>query len=283
MTNTLKIDISKIPNPEIKDVLTIFDTAFQKFEIEFYLVGARARDLWFSANEIPPHRFTRDIDFAILIPNISKFEELTGYLNETEEFSLIENVPHRVSYIKNGMLIDLIPFGGIEKAGYTHFNDRFDTRISVLGMNEVFENSIEAHLSDKLKIRLATLPGLCILKLIAWHNKPEIRQHDVEDVYSIILNFFSIESDEIYEKHLDLFDDNFEIQDTGARVLGRQMAEIILPSEELTDIIVNLLEKNTDEPDKSRMGLIIAEKYDTKVNTVVELLRSMLKGIKERY
>jgi hypothetical protein len=31
------------------------------------------------------------------------------------------------------------------------------------------------------------------------------------------------------------------------------------------------------------MGMIIAEKYDTEVNTAVELLRSMLTGIKEKY
>jgi predicted nucleotidyltransferase len=144
---------------------------------------------------------TRDIDFAILVPDIVKFKELTGYLSDTGKFDMIEDVPHRVIFIKNGMFIDLIPFGGIEKSGYTHFNDRFDTRISVLGMQEVFKKSVEAHISDEVKIRLATLPGLCILKLLAWNDKPEMRQYDIEDIYSIILNFFDIESDKIYEKH----------------------------------------------------------------------------------
>ncbi len=284
MTNILEIDFSKIPNPEIKDVLLSLDKAFREFGIDFYLIGARARDLWFSANEIPPHRFTRDIDFAILVPDIAKFKELTGYLSETGEFNLMEDVPHRMIFIKNRMLIDLMPFGEIEKSGYTHFNDRFDTRISVLGMQEVFEKSVEAHLSDIVKLRLATLPGLCILKLIAWNDKPEIRQHDIEDIYSIILNFFDIESDKIYEKHLDLFDDdNFEIQNAGARVMGRQIADIIDQSDKLKERIISILEDNTSNHENSNMGMIIAEKYDTEVNTAVELLRSMLTGIKEKY
>ncbi len=57
--------------PEITVMLAALERGFEEFGIDFYLIGAVARDIWMNAvNKIAPRRTTGDIDFAILI-NVS--------------------------------------------------------------------------------------------------------------------------------------------------------------------------------------------------------------------
>ena len=45
--NTYKINYEQLrQNPEITDMLSALERGFEKFEIDFYLVGAVARDVW---------------------------------------------------------------------------------------------------------------------------------------------------------------------------------------------------------------------------------------------
>ncbi|MBX2951948.1 MAG: hypothetical protein KF870_05555 [Leadbetterella sp.] len=54
--------------PEISEMLSALERGFEKFDIDFYLVGVVARDVWMSGiNRIAPRRTTGDIDFAVLI------------------------------------------------------------------------------------------------------------------------------------------------------------------------------------------------------------------------
>ena len=49
---------------QLSEMLSALERGLKKFEIDFYLFGAVARDLWMSAiNNIPPSRITGDIDF----------------------------------------------------------------------------------------------------------------------------------------------------------------------------------------------------------------------------
>ena len=49
---------------------------------------------------------------------------------------------------------------------------------------------------------MATLSGLCILKLVSWKDKPEIRKKDIDDLVNIVEHYFDLESEEIYSKIL---------------------------------------------------------------------------------
>jgi predicted nucleotidyltransferase len=167
MTNTLKIDSGKIPNLEVRDVIHSLNKVFENLGIEYYIIGARSRDFWFSAHDLPLHRFTRDIDFAVLVTGMDHYNQLIQALEKTGQIELVENIPHRLTFIKDNFMVDLLPFGKIGESGYVHFKDKIDTQLSILGFNEVFDCKIVADFGDDLQIKLATLPGLCILKLLA--------------------------------------------------------------------------------------------------------------------
>jgi predicted nucleotidyltransferase len=279
--NCLKIDTSNLPDKHFKELIIILENAFRKLGMDFYLIGARVRDLWFNINGIQPKRFTYDVDFAVLVSNIKEFEQLIQYLEKTGDFKVHQKEPYRLVFIKNNYYVDLLPFGEIEEAYYTHITNLFNTKISVLGLKEVFDKSIKVYLDNDLQIKIASLPGLCILKLISWDDRKAERERDLVDLYSVIHNYFDFESEEIYNKHLDLFDDsgNFNRINVGAKVLGRQMADILVQSEKLKDRIITILRQNTVNIENSRMGTIIASKYNMDLTTVVKLLKDLLSGI----
>src|SRR6476620_10775272 len=99
--------------PGITEMLSALERGFEKFRIDFYLVGAVARDVWMSGiNKIAPRRTTADIDFAVLINDKGTYEALKDYLINTERF-----YPYRgnafVLIWKDKTEVDLLPFGAI--------------------------------------------------------------------------------------------------------------------------------------------------------------------------
>jgi predicted nucleotidyltransferase len=74
--------MNEITNANVKEVISVLNRAFTEFGIDFYLIGAKARDYWFDANKIPIIRGTYDIDFAVLVPDIQHFENLKIKLKE---------------------------------------------------------------------------------------------------------------------------------------------------------------------------------------------------------
>ena len=86
--NSYKINYEQLrQQPEITTVLFALERGFKIFNIDFYLVGAVARDVWMSGiNKIIPRRTKGDIDFAVLINDKGTYEALKEYLVNTEGF-----------------------------------------------------------------------------------------------------------------------------------------------------------------------------------------------------
>ena len=83
MSNILKIPLNKIRQEgNLKELLEAIERGFKRFSIDFYLVGATARDVWMrGVHEYTPKRATSDIDFAIMIKDSDQFDELKRVLN----------------------------------------------------------------------------------------------------------------------------------------------------------------------------------------------------------
>jgi len=83
---TYKINYNQLSQqPGITEMLYALQRGLEKFGIDFYLVGAVARNVWMTGiNNIAPRRTTGDIDFAVLINNNGVYEALKKYLIITE-------------------------------------------------------------------------------------------------------------------------------------------------------------------------------------------------------
>lgn len=264
-------------------MLTALERGFKKFAIDFYLVGAVARDVWMSAiNDIPPSRITGDIDFAVFINDNGTYEALKNYLIETEGFHPYKGNAFVLVW-KSFVQVDLLPFGEIEgKGSHVTVEGTGLIEVSVPGFKEIYDAGLpEAELEGKHHFKFCTLPGIVLLKLMAFEDRPEVRRDDIKDISKILKHFFDMYAEEIYTNHLDLFGQNQELDILAAHVMGRDMAKIARLNEELFARISALLDKNTMSPATSDISKIMAEFFENTVQDSMEMLIEIKAGFLE--
>lgn len=275
--STYRINFKKLrQRPDFLEMLAALERGFKKFHVDFYLVGAVARDIWMTAiNEIPSGRITRDIDFAVFIEDKGTYEKLKRYLVEIEHFQPSKE-NNFVLLWQGRMQVDLLPFGNIEdENAKLSIEGTGGTSLNMPGFMEIYESGLpELELEGEHRFKFCTLPGIVILKLIAWEDRPEIRRDDLRDILTILTHFFEMYTDQIYEHHSDLFGgDEFGLNLIAARVMGREMKKIAIRNEKLYERLTNLLEKNTMDVNTSEIGKIMANWGNT---TVAESLKPLL-------
>lgn len=103
-----------ILNPAVAEMLKIMENIFREFEVDFFLVGALARDIRLSAHEsFAAKRRTNDVDIAILLDAEEKFYAIKEALLNTGHFKESSYKAIKLIY-KDSIELDLLPFGEIE-------------------------------------------------------------------------------------------------------------------------------------------------------------------------
>lgn len=275
--NSYKINYEQLrQQPEITTILFALERGFKIFNIDFYLVGAVARDVWMSGiNKIAPRRTTGDIDFAVLINDKGTYEALKEYLVNTEGFHPYKSNSFVLIW-KDKTEVDLLPFGAIENQGGRVIADGLGlTNISLQGFTEVYEEGLpELDLEGEHQFKFCTLPGIVLLKMIAWEDRPEKRRDDIKDISDILNHFFNMYDNEIWENHHDLFgQDDADLKNIAARVMGREMGKIAKRNEKLRSRIAGILNANTNDIANSPMAAIMVEYFENTIEQNVLLLQ----------
>ena len=282
--STYRINFKQLrQRPDFLEMLVALERGFKKFHVDFYLVGAVARDVWMTAiNAIPPSRITRDIDFAIFIEDKGTYQKLKRYLIEIEHFHPSKENTFVLLW-QGRMQVDLLPFGNIDdKNEKVSFEGTGLTSLNMPGFMEIYESGLpELDLEGEHRFKFCTLPGIVILKLIAWEDRPEIRRDDLKDILIILTHFFEMYTDQIYAHHSDLFGDNdFGLNLIASRVMGREMKKIAIRNEKLNERLTNLLEKNTMDVKTSEIGKIMANWANTTVDESLKPLLEIQRGFR---
>ena len=283
MSNLLTIPFNKIRSEgNYKEILEALERGFSKFGIDFYLVGATARDVWMKGvHEMLPKRATSDIDFGIMIKDSDIFADLKNYLIEVEGF-----VPYRenafVLIWKDKTQVDLIPFGKLEKQGVATVKGTGFISMNVEGFKEVYEEAAEEIQTDDInKFKVCTLAGIVILKLIAWDDRPEMRGDDIDDIAEIIKNYFHFNSEAIWENHSDLFTDDNNLDDIASQYLGREIGKIVSGNPKLIERIKLILGKGLADSNSNNLDELLASESDETIDFSRSLISHILAGIKE--
>jgi predicted nucleotidyltransferase len=273
-------DFNKIrQDKSILKILEALERGFERFGIDFYLIGAVAREVWMTGlKNIIPRRATTDIDFAVLMKDSADFAAFKSYLLEVEGFSAYSGNAF-VVIAPGGRQIDILPFGEIEKEGKVTVTGTGMTTIYVDGMKEVYEEGIPSFtFEEKITFKVCTLPGIVLLKLIAWDDRPEMRLGDLTDIADILYHFFNIYDEMIWAAHNDLFDDQQELITISARVLGRQMGKILRRNPALNQRIMNLLPAS-GLAKATEIATIMATSLDQTIDQTTALLSAIEAGI----
>lgn len=282
--STYKINFKQLrQQPQLSEMLSALERGLNKFDIDFYLVGAVARDLWMSAiNDIPPSRITGDIDFAVFIDDRGTYDNLKKYLIEVEGFSPYKGNAFVLVW-KGFIQVDLLPFGEIEdkNAGVTIEGSGL-TSLNMPGFKEIYDDGLPVvELEEIHKFKFCTLPGIVILKLVAWQDRPEIRRDDIKDVSNILKHFFDMYAEEIFENHNDLFgSEEAELNLIAARVMGREMSKIAKRNESLFNRLQKLLEINSNNND-SEMAKIMLEFFANTIEDNIKVIQQIKEGYLE--
>ena len=174
--------------------------------------------------------------------------------------------------------IDLLPFGEVEENYTINFNERY-TDLHVLGFREVMEEAVQVEIEEKIA-NIPPLPGMVILKLIAWSDRPEERGDDLTDILRIIHHYFDLKWDEIVEQHYDILDkEPFDQLLIAAEVLGRNSRLYLQKSKAISTRILKVLESNLVDVSKSAIAREWARRLDTDVTYAFTLLSAFQKGI----
>lgn len=280
MKNTSNKTYRELSLPYFKEVFIIIDKVCYDMGIEYYLIGAQARNFHLLQNGITPSRGTQDIDFAVMLPEMKGYEEMKNHFVENGFRKVYE--PYRLIHDKTNTVIDLLPFGEIEEEGTVTFTER-ETELSVIGMKEVNVYKVNADM-EEITIKVSPLEGIVILKLISYSEKPE-RQKDLDDISEILSYYFEINQERFYTYHLDIVDDieseNF-VQLAGARLMGRDMKKILVLSEKLSKQIEATIQNELTEKTGSITQYFLSKSIFKDYELIKNIFSQLLRGIKEQ-
>lgn len=279
MTDISEKTYRELAWPYYREVFLALDSLCREMHIEYYLLGAQARNFHLLESNIQPARGTRDIDFAVMLPQMEDYDRLKQLLIMKGFKEVTE--PYRLIHIQTDTIIDLLPFGEIEEEGTVKFTDR-KTELSVLGIKEVNESAFEVDL-DGITFKVSPLEGLVILKLISFSEKPE-RRKDLDDISEILRNYFDINQSRFYEEHIDLIDEltpeDFMIL-AGARLMGRDMKKITSRSVKLTHDIQKIIGNELNEKTGSITQYFLSRHHFRDYDLIRNIFTQLQIGIQE--
>jgi len=200
--------------------------------IHCFITGALARDLWIAHHlGIETGRQTEDADFAMAVPNWESFHALRKELLDSGEYREVPRAPvHRLRH-RNGIPIDLVPFGGVERreTRTIAWPPGNDFVMSVFGFREAASQTVEVRFPGNATGRVVTLPALAVLKLDAWTDR-HVRepQKDAYDLQMIIRNYADLNrEDRLYHDNPYLLGSPADYELAGAWLLGKDMAGLL--------------------------------------------------------
>ncbi len=274
--------------------LALFETlseAAGSLGMPFFVVGATARDLIFGLGHgLPSRRATLDKDFGVRLASWDEFEKLKESLFTSGQFKQDKEI-QRLLY-RGELLVDILPFGEIARAkGEIRWPPDEDVVTSTVGFEDAYRAALEVRVraSPPLDILVASTPGLTILKLVSWADRPEVRSKDAIDLAQILEWYLDADNyGRLLEAHMDLVDiEGFDYVRAGARLLGRDIAAIG-EAETIGGIREILAKETTDQGQHRLIQDMMAgrgpsdEESENRFDALRTLLRQLGKGIEDR-
>ncbi|HUU49506.1 MAG TPA: nucleotidyl transferase AbiEii/AbiGii toxin family protein [Nitrospinota bacterium] len=270
--NKILFDISEKIEPSFVDALYEFNKVASSLDIPFFIVGATARDFILEyCFGIKSPRMTRDIDLGIVVANWDKFNRLSKTLLSNNNFSKDKE---KQRYIFKDVFIDIVPFGPIsDKDKKISWPPEHEIIMSTLGFKEAYDSSVNVKLSSEpeLYVKLPTLPGLAIMKLISWKEKYPARKRDAEDLLFIMNKYEEAGNlDRLYETESTLFiEEGSNARLACIRLLGRDMAKI--SNTDTLEVIKKILDVETCDESKYHLVTHMVGRNDNFDEILIQL------------
>jgi predicted nucleotidyltransferase len=271
-------------NPLLKELLQKLTNYFQSIGSDFYIIGATARDIILSGiHKQASARRTADLDIAIAIKDWDKFNQISEELCKMEGFTKDPKLTQRFNFQKV-YDIDIVPFGEIaQKDNTIYWPPEEQFAMSVAGYTEVADNTLDITIDNDLSVKVASLPGIFILKLAAFNDRKNETNKDADDLAFIIENYLEINELRAVEEHYDIYEaENFNTFTAGATLLGKDIITILGGNVETKNTFIQIMEEELKLEEESPLINQIIETHTTiKYDMAVEALNSLLQELKK--
>ena len=249
------ISSKNLNNPLLKDLLKDLSSFFGSINVDFYVIGATARDIILSnLHDLVPERKTDDLDIAIAISDWNQFRSIEENLPKIEGFEKSKELKQR--FIYNGIyVVDIVPFGDVaEDDGNIYWPPDETIAMSVWGFPEMADSTINVEIDGEVSIKIASLPGLFILKLVAWRDRHLVGSKDAYDMALLMKNYLDINIERAVEEHYDLYvTDEFDQVIAGAQLMARDVKLLMRNNEKTLEYLREILVKEIELAEGSQL------------------------------
>jgi predicted nucleotidyltransferase len=274
------LNISDKIEPEHKTALLIINGILSGIDVPFFIVGALARDFVMEfLHDVKAPRMTMDIDLAVRIESWDNYEKIQEALTA----SGFKKSRERQRFEYGQTLVDIVPFGKItDEKTEISWPPEHEIIMSVAGFEDAYHCSTKIQVSTQpnLEIRVPTIPGMAIMKLLSWEDTFPARSKDALDLYFLLHHYKDTDIVErIFVENKKIFDEEgFDEIKTSIRLLGQDMAKIC--SSETLDKINKILKVETAEDSKFKLVIdMMAQKHD--FEDVLSNLEKLRQGLDE--
>lgn len=199
---------------------------------QLFLMGAAARDvLLLHVYGIDTQRLTEDMDFGVMVEDWATFEALRAALLASEAFEARHKDATHKLWHRSGRPLDIVPFGGVERPDRTlAWPPEEQTVFDCFGMREAMESGHEVELPGKVRMRVASVAALALLKITAWQDRKLTHPgRDAGDLMLYLHNYLDCGMyDHAAQNYPELFDaPDYDYAVTGARLVGRDLRPLL--------------------------------------------------------
>jgi predicted nucleotidyltransferase len=275
--------IGKIDSKTVA-ILFEIDKITKALKLPFFVVGATARDILLQhAYGIHTARATLDIDIGVFVSAWDQFHALKEALARTGKFSTTRQT-QRLMHV-DAVPLDIVPFGGVGgESGSILWPPEHDIEMSIMGFAECYQQALSVRVSaaPDLVVKVVSLAGLAILKLVSWDDGSERRGKDAADLLVIIKNYIAAGNMDRFFEEADILNAEYSDYDrSSARFLGRQIGRMAGPG--IKDKLSGMLEREAASSrghqiamDAMRQDTFMKEPYERVVNYFDAMLRGLL-------
>jgi predicted nucleotidyltransferase len=274
---------NKLPTEHVNIIRQVAHAA-EGEDLRLFIVGAQARDLLLQyVHALPVHRATNDIDFGVLVEDWDEFTKLKDRLIATEKFRSHKVMQQRLVH-ESELLMDLVPFGNLEEPpGQIAWPPDFSIVMSTVGFKEAYDNSVQVRIADDVVVKVASMAGLGLLKMVAWDDRRYER--DAQDLGLIMRRYLDAgNGDRVYSDEGDcgdLLNDEFDYDKASAHILGRDIGRLL--TENSRRIIERALSNEGHGRDADLASAMIRNNanYNGNLDIALEMLAEVRVGVSE--
>lgn len=256
--------------------------------LEIFMVGAMARSILLeNVFGLPASRATKDLDFAFAIENWEQFDALKERLASAASFKPQDHEAQRLLFKpegrEHGFVVDLIPFGGVEtKTNMIAWPPDMSIIMNVAGFRDAQAAAVPVEVEDGLVISLASLPGIAVLKILAWLDRGLADHKDATDLLTLLRQYHEAgNQDRVYADAIPALEKvDYDIELAGAWLLGKDAASMATPAT-LQHLAVMFADKGRRESLVEHMTRAIRVRDDAQEYSS-RLLEQFMKGLQLR-